>query len=168
MIKKKLFNVNSFITLAILTFVIFTQGPVWLSNFKHESTKLTIKEHLDYINGPVSFPSNKRSMVIFWSSTCAPCKLEMWRLKRAVDSGDIKKEQVYAINTYENTREIRKFITKNPYPFQFISNEDITRSLSIVATPTIALLENNKITRLSTGLSFIGLWYAQFYLNETI
>ncbi len=168
MLKKRFLNLNTLITFAILGIVIISQSPIWLNNLKKESTFIPITSHNTMDSKNIVFPSQKRSLIIFWSTTCAPCKVEMWRIKNAIENGDFAKEQVFAINTYENHQTIRKFLEKSPYPFNFISNENITKTLNIHATPTIALLESNKVIHLSTGLNLIGLWYAQFFLNDQI
>jgi thiol-disulfide isomerase/thioredoxin len=149
--------------------IAFIQGPVILENFKHEGVVLKSIPVTDIqSNQKYFYPAPTRSMIIFWATWCQPCKAEMYRLKKAVESGDIKSEQLFAVNPFEDIVTIKNFLIENPYPFQFIDDAGvISKALGVRGTPTIALLNGQKVNHLSTGMSLIGIFRAQWFLDST-
>lgn len=114
----------------------------------------------------VTFPPKGRAIAIFWSTTCPPCKVEMARLKSSVEDGKIPQEKIFAIDSFENALDIKKFLKKSPHPFTFIQDPGFSRALNIRATPTTIFLEDGKVLSISTGLSVIGIWKAEQFLKS--
>lgn len=149
-------------------FVAWRQIPILLHNFEKEGTQLPVKEY-DVINSVtagerLAFPSTGKNIVIFWATWCAPCKLEMARLKSSVDSGKIADRAIVAVNSYESPEVIRKFLAESPYPFTFIDAPGLAKALDARATPTTVFLEQGQVTSMSTGLSLTGIWRAEDFL----
>ena len=162
---------SNLVTLLILVVVLILKAPLWISNGKKEGTIIDSGSYSVFgtpSSGTlISFPSpQKKSLVIFWASWCGPCKLEMARLKKSVESGNISKNKIFAVNPFEASQEIKKFVAENKYPFTFINAPDLGIQLHIEATPTTLLLDGNRIHTLTTGVSLIGIWRAEIFLNE--
>lgn len=154
-IKKKLFRLDNIIFVLIFGFLLWNQFPVIKNNFSKSG--IILKTQL---------PGEHRKILFFWSSTCAPCKLDMQRFKRSVENGKIKKEQILAINTYETPAQVAKFLKKNPYPFNFTHSPEVVHELGVRATPTLALVEGNKVEYISSGITFIGVLRAEFFVKK--
>ncbi len=149
-------------------FVAWRQIPILLHNMEKEGTKLPTRSY-EVIN-PVTpgekldFPTQGKSIVIFWATWCGPCKVEMNRLKSSVENGKIPERAIVAVNNYESPELIRKYLQTHPMPFTFITAPDLASKLDARATPTTVFLENGQVTSMSTGMSLTGIWRAEDYL----
>jgi thiol-disulfide isomerase/thioredoxin len=168
--KKRIFSLSNFFFLGIVIFFIFKQAPTISNNLNTEGKKLEPKEYT-IINsvggtGKVTFPlENKKYIVIFWAIGCGPCTLEMKRLEHSVNDGKIPRGAIFAINPFEEKTQIKNFLDKHPYPFQFIDAADIGQHLEINATPTTMLIENGSIVSVSSGMSILGIYTAEKFLK---
>ena len=152
----------------VLAFALFQQIPVIQNNFTREDETIPSREVLvlnQKAKATVFFPpKDSRAITIFWASWCAPCKVEMARLKKSVESGAIPKEFLFAINPFESNTEIRKFIKENNYPFTFIEASNLSSELEVKVTPTTLFIDKGIITKMSSGMSLWGIWEAERYL----
>lgn len=168
-LKKFFSNKSNILTLLVVVFVVYRQLPSWLNNLKWAGEEIKAQSYLT-LNSPnnelVDFPSStKRTLAIFWASWCGPCKIEMNRLKNSVESGQIKREQIFAINPFEQGAIVKKFIQENQYPFIFIEAPEVGQKLSISLTPTTVLMDQTRIKSITSGISFVGIWRAEFFLR---
>ena len=108
------------------------------------------------------FNKSENYIVIFWASWCAPCKVEMSRLKKSVNSGAIPQGNILAINLGESEKKIRKFMSQNKFPFTFIDDKGfMAQKFNVMVTPTTILVEKGKTISVSSGLSLIGIFRAE-------
>ena len=161
---------SNLITLIILVFALYIQGPTVLKNFQAEGTKLETEEYNEIsakgIKEKVLFPpQNLNSMTIFWATWCAPCKLEMQRLKSSVENGKIPKGLIFAINPFETTATVVNFLKENNFPFTFIDATNVSQRLNISSTPTTLFIQKNEIISMKSGLSFVGIWRAEYFID---
>lgn len=168
---KKWFTKSNLFTLIIVAVVVFLQAPSFLNNIQQSGNKIVSQEYevitsTSSTGEKVLFPPQKRSIAIFWASWCAPCKLEMARLKSSVENGTLAKESVFAINPFEEILTIRKFLAQNDYPFTFINAPGVAQDINVQATPTTIFIDENTITSMSSGMSLTGIWRAEFFLRK--
>ncbi len=163
------FKKYNLFALVILAFVLWRQAPLLINSFKLQGTKLESKEYVIIGNSTIvlrtEFPQkNKRAIVIFWATWCGPCITEMGRLKSSVINGKIPVDAIYAINPFESNEIILTFLSKNLLPFTFIAAPDVAQLLNIQSTPTTIFIEDNLITSMSSGMSLVGIWRAEWFL----
>lgn len=146
----------------VLGFVLYQIVPRTMQNFETEGQSIdTSRVQNVATNEVISFPPAGKSIAIFWATWCAPCKLEMKRLKSSVESGAIPKDKIFAINPFEGQPAILKFLKSEPYPFVFIEAPELVSKLKVEVTPTTLFIEEGKILSRSSGLSLIGIWRAE-------
>ncbi len=159
-----------FTALAVLFFLII-QGPNLVNNFQAQGSiieDLTIQKYgmKSPLDNDLSIQDQK-TVILFWASWCAPCKLEMKRLQSSISSGSIDSKKVWAYNPFENSSTIKKFIQTNDYDFQFIKTDPpLETVLDIKATPTYLWLDGPKVYRMTTGISLINLWWLEYFLAD--
>lgn len=159
---------SNLFTLILLLFLVWKKAPEVIKNFNSEGVRLKTQEY-QVLNSQgaskVVFPFKKsNSIAIFWATWCSPCKLEMNRLKSSVEKGKIPQDRIFAINPFESKKIIKNFLKDNSYPFTFIDAHNIANQLQVDVTPTTLFLEDQIVTSRSSGLSFIGIWKAEFFL----
>ena len=162
---KKFFSLSNSVTLILVLIILYIQSPRIWNNYQKENISIESFQTYNYNTKEIiHFPSNKKSIVIFWASWCAPCKLEMLRFDNAIKNAEIDKDAIYAMNPYETDQVINKF--KNNYQFNFIKADQVlVSSLGVSATPTIVYLEKNKVTYVTSGVSPLGILKARWFLS---
>lgn len=166
---KKWFSLNNIIIFFLLGFLIYSQVPRLINNFRKGGTKFASQkfEVIFPKMGPnfVIFPPEKsKAIAIFWATWCGPCKVEMGRLRSSVESGKMPRSAIFAINPFEDRAVINEFLSKNNFPFTFIHAPEIAFKLNISATPTTLFIEDGVVTSISSGMSLFGIWRAEFFL----
>jgi cytochrome c biogenesis protein CcmG, thiol:disulfide interchange protein DsbE len=153
---------------SLILFIVWRQAPIFISNLELEGTTVDIKSYEVFgQKEAATFPlPNQNSIAIFWASWCAPCRLEMARLKHSVDSGAIKQEQVFAINMSEDKNTIKRFLYESEYPFTFIDAPLLPQKMNIQVTPTLVLFEDNQVKSSGSGISLIGIWRVEQFLSQ--
>ncbi len=168
---KKIFpHLFSLITVILFALVLWRQIPLLVKSYQAEGRELPPKIYSVISSSQeiqtLEFPSrDKRFLTIFWATWCGPCKLEMHRLQSSIEDKKISASNIVAINPFEDPLVIRKFLKNQKFDFTFIHAPEIATSLQIEVTPTVLFIDKGKITSQSTGLSIIGIWKAENFLN---
>lgn len=158
---------NLIFTFLLISFFLVIQGPNIFNNFNMQGSKLRpLKTKLINTESALTFPTQENSVVLFWATWCAPCKLEMKRLQQSIEDKEIRPSQVYAYNPFENNSTIKKFLNHSHYDFQFIETTPALEEIvPVKATPTYLWLQKNTIYRMTTGISIVNLWWLEFFLK---
>lgn len=159
------------LTLVLLALVIWKLLPQVINNFKSQGRTLVSRDFrvISLSEGPrsLTFPAkNKKQVTIFWATWCGPCKIEMSRLQNSIDKKTVSGKDIIAINPFETPEEVEAFLKNNKYEFTFIEAPEISNTLNINSTPTTLLIDNGKIVSQSSGMSIIGIWKIENFLNS--
>ena len=100
------------------------------------------------INGQKeNFTANKGNVVLlnFWTTWCYPCKQEMPDLEELKHKMKGEKFRILAVNSGEDSEKITRFLTKYPYSFDIIldENKDFSDSMNIEGLPTTFIFDRN-------------------------
>lgn len=167
---KRLFSRGNLIVILVLAYVLLNRLPSIISNFKAEGIILETKNYQliapTGVPSEITFPPKERKVLaIFWATWCGPCKLEMNRLKTSIENKDIPENGIVAINPFEPPATVEHFLKENKYPFLFIDAPEVSKVLNISATPTTVFIENGTLNSISSGLSILGIWRAEAFLD---
>ena len=168
MIRKYFAKKSNILFTLLFAFLLFKQFPILKNNYSQNGKVINSRE-LKVLSQNESAstlfpPKGSRGIAIFWASWCGPCKIEMNRLKKSVESGAIPQEKIFAINPFESNSVSKKFIAENKYPFTFLEASPLADEIGVKATPTTIFLDNGIITQMSSGMSIWGIWEAEFFL----
>lgn len=164
-LKKTLQRVLSFSVWIILFYLVLNS---FIKGSTNEGRNYSSTERINLNNeGTITFPQvGKNSIILYWATWCAPCRLEMLRLKKIVDNNPLLGNYIFAISLSESDETIKNFLLNHDYPFQFIAASTEDQKLQIEATPTTVFLRGNKVESFSQGMSIIGIWKAESFLKE--
>ena len=130
----------------LVAFVIITKGPGILNNFKTQKTKPE-PVNIERLSGElISFPVvGEKKMVIFWMINCQPCKLEMQRIDEMVGLGELRGDQVIAVNFVDRKSEVIQYLKENPFQYLIALDHDgkVADQFKVNSTPTIFLFDEN-------------------------
>lgn len=161
-------NLSKFFQFLIVAFVISRLAPQIYSNWQKQGMELESFDTLNVATNEIeSLFLYEKNFIIFWASWCAPCKLEMMRIKRLVDSQDVRADQVIALNPFESLSEVQKFVATTDYPFRFLSDEGLlAQRLDVKGTPTFLWVKDETIIKMSTGVHLTGLFRLESFLQD--
>ena len=145
--KKKL---SSFITIVLL---ILFAARLWTMN---SQTNSYIGKRLD-----TAFNVEAPNVIMFWNVDCGPCKVELGRLKDAVNDGEIKETQVTAIHIGQSEiQKYNQYIKNEAFPFQVIIDPDVYETyFQIKGTPTTLFIDKKRfVTDALVGISPTLIW----------
>ena len=147
---------------ALISLLIFAGGVVggaWWFKLKPQGPRSPQMRVLNLGDRtPIELPekSEEPAILLFWATWCGPCKIEMNRLKTAVQSGKVPGMQVYAVSVGENPDIVEDYVLKNEFPFQFFVDPDKqgTKEFIITGTPTIYHInQKNEVIWAATGIA---------------
>lgn len=152
---KKSDSVFAVVLLVLLSFRL----PGILEHFRTEgTTHAPVERSVLGRETTVSYPPAGPAVTIYWATWCAPCKLEMNRLRASVEAGKIPRDRIFAISQGEDVGVLKKFLRENSYPFVFLLSHPQDEAFKISATPTLILWQDRKVLSMSAGLSLWGIW----------
>jgi peroxiredoxin len=113
---------------------------------------------LPNLDGRHVSPADFRGKVIvadFWATWCAPCFLQAEILHKAAAQYPKKDVQFLAIDVGEDEKTVRAFVTKRPFPYPVLLDEDekLSGDLGVIAFPTLMVIDRRgEITYLKEGI----------------
>lgn len=105
---------------------------------------------------PVPLPFMEKKVLVFWATWCGPCKVELARINKLIENGDIPGESVVAVSVKENAQLVADFVKQNNYLFKVALDESgqAAQLYHVTATPTIYFIdESGKTEWVTQGLS---------------
>lgn len=155
-------KISDLVLAVAIIVVLGLRVPSMLANFAIEGKTIpSVERRIIGSTQTVSYPPEGGAVAIYWATWCAPCKIEMARLKKSVESGEIPRERVFAISLSEDENTIRSFLTKNAYPFTFLLAAAQDEVFNVSATPTLVLMKDKEVVSVGTGPSLWGIWRAE-------
>lgn len=153
----------------LISLLIFKQAPLWMNSFKQEGKRFTVSEVLSIYGEKELIPlKDKRAVYIFWATWCGPCHMQLSRFKKAVEKGELPKDQIIAVNLGETLNLVKDFQEKESYPFKIViaSSNNSWQDFNVQATPSTAYVnEEGLIETFTAGLSPLAVFRAKQFLN---
>ncbi len=94
-----------------------------------------------------AFNIDTPKVVVFWNIHCAPCKIELGRIRDSINEGEIKPENILAIHIGTvSMDEFNKFYKESAYPFKVILDPNVYETyFQINSTPTTLFINDKRI-----------------------
>ncbi len=151
------------ITFGILILLLLAYRlPGWLEDWRKEGQ---IAHQIQVLNleeepfTPQTLPldsQNSAQLLIFWATWCGPCKVELQRINRLIESHKIPAERVLAISSYEDPQLVLKTAQERKYLFPVFADPqgDAAKIYKVKATPSLVLLSQKGVMEwVTSGLS---------------
>jgi thiol-disulfide isomerase/thioredoxin len=96
--------------------------------------------------GKASLPRGKVTMVDFWATWCAPCKVSMPRVQKLWTEYRPRGAELYSVDTDDPSpdreKEVRAFLAENGLRFPVVVDDGTaSEAFSVVALPTLLLVD---------------------------
>ena len=151
---KKIFNI--ILCISILALVVLKLPGIY-KNFDMQNSTVQSTSLKRLSGEEITFPvPNQKMIAVFWTTWCAPCKTELNLLNKMMAIGEIKSNELIAINIQETKEQVNLFLESNPWQFLIALDESgkISESYKVSGTPTVVFLDkDSKINWISTGRS---------------
>ena len=99
----------------------------------------------------------EQQKLVFVNQFCGPCKLEMYKLTKLMESNPGLAREYTFIHMGQYDQNIHKFKNILPERVRFIMSDLLARQLGVYATPTTIAIEDNVISDYSTGIQ-LSIW----------
>lgn len=169
MIKK---HGSTLLFILIMGFLLYTRLPLWIEQYRSEGQTAPSAEVqiLGQTLGELWPHKDQCSLLIFWATWCAPCKLEMTRINSWAKSNPQFASQIMALSSGETLETVTAHVSKNPllYKIGWEPKYLMAQQYKVKGTPTLVLVDKNQtIQWMSTGISpSLELRLSQFFTGE--
>jgi thiol-disulfide isomerase/thioredoxin len=165
-------NLNRLVFAGLLIFIIYRRGPEIVKNFKLEKQDFPSHRLLSTFNTHVTFPPSdgRKSVALFWTTWCGPCKLEMEIIKRSMAKNNIPSERVFAIHIEGSAEQVSTHMQKYGFTFPALidANGSLAHALGVSMTPTIFLVSGKgKIEWASSGVGPTDIFRIEKFLTDS-
>lgn len=165
-LKKHFWNI---LFVFLLVFIVWQRVPNIVHNFEMQGQSVDDLVLQDLSGNEVKLPNARNQILVFWATWCVPCKIEMSRLKSAVESNEIAKTDVVTINMGEERAAVQRFVEENDFPFVMTLDESgiALRRFDVSVTPTIVHLTRlGQVSFMGSGVNPFTVWRAKHFLNS--
>lgn len=167
-------NLSRWLNLAlagVLAFLVYQRMPGVIDHFRAEGEPMpafTVSLLDGQVHDSVADKGNRA--IVFWATWCGPCGVELRRIQRGIESGEISPESVIAISSFEDAALLRSEAANRHYTFRIGVDVDgqVARLFGISATPTVVLRSrDNRMVWMTSGISPTLIWrMARFFQSE--
>ncbi|OYZ16016.1 MAG: hypothetical protein B7Y39_16285 [Bdellovibrio sp. 28-41-41] len=140
----------------ILFFVAAQKIPSIIAMYKAQGEVAQTAIAFDLSNQSVSIPLRTKHILVFWATWCGPCKIELGRINRMIQSGEIAAESVLAVSIREDTKLVSSFVNEQKFLFKVAVDQtgQVAELYKISGTPTILFIGADQMVNwMTTGLS---------------
>lgn len=163
--------VQSVLLLLFIAFLIYRRAPDAIRHFQQEGTLFPVQKLMLMDGSVVEYPSavGKSTVALFWTTWCGPCKLEMERIQKSINSGKIDSDRIYAIHIGGDVRSVSEHMKKHNFSFRALLDTDgsVASHFEISSTPSLFLVTSEqKIEWASSGLGLSDIWRVEEFLSN--
>lgn len=148
---------TNIVVLFALAYLALTRLPGVVEMYKLEGEVPPTAQVQDLATGAsITLPFTEKKVLVFWATWCGPCKVELARINKLIENGDIPAESVIAVSVKENAQVVADFVKQNNYLFKVALDESghAAELYQVAATPTIYFIdESGKTEWVTMGLS---------------
>lgn len=142
---------------ALILFLLVSRLPVWINQYQQQGA-LAPKLSLNHLvtQQEIKLPDGQAFALIFWTTTCPYCQVEMARIQKLVEQNKVPNDRVFAVNTGESSQSILNYFNKAGYTYAPLQDPGnlAAKTLGAQGVPTILLVnKNNEITWMTLGVS---------------
>ena len=152
-----------------LLFVLASSAPMWIKLYQKQGAKVETMQVVDAFGLPKALPlDNQRHILIFWTTWCPPCTLELSRFNEAVMQGEIAKDKVVAVSFGEDPNLVFSESKARSYLFTVTADPSglAAQKMEVSGTPTVYHIdETSRIAYASSGVSPLAIARAKSFLN---
>ena len=96
--------------------------------------------------GNAALPKGKVTMVDFWATWCAPCRVSMPRLQKLWKEYKARGAELYSVDTDDPSpdrdEQVREFLKENSLEFPVVIDDgSASEAFSVAALPTLLLID---------------------------
>ena len=149
-------RISTFALILVGLYAAATIYTNWIKRDERTSTAAPAFHATTIENHDIELPlKDQKSILVFWATWCGPCKVELARLKDAVEQGEIPKDKVIAVSLGETLETVQATARERGYPFIVASDESAKAGqlYQIRVTPTVIHVdEKQSITWVAQGV----------------
>jgi cytochrome c biogenesis protein CcmG/thiol:disulfide interchange protein DsbE len=117
-------RISTFALILVGLYAAVTLYTNWIARDERTATPAPAFHAITLDNHDIELPlKDQRSILVFWATWCGPCKIELARLKDAVEQGEIPKEKVIAVSIGESLETVQATAKERGYPFVIAADE---------------------------------------------
>lgn len=153
-LKKNAFNI---LLLVAAVYILAPQIPARIDMFKREGT-LAPQGVVTYLTTEqgVAIPLKQKQVLVFWATWCGPCKIELARIQKLIESGQLDPQSVLAVSVAEDREVVLSSVAEQKFTFPVALDSQglVSKLYKVSGTPTILLIdEQGQVDWITMGLS---------------
>lgn len=152
--KKNAFNI---LLLVAAIYILAPQIPSRIDMYKREGTLAPQGVVTDLkTNQGVAIPLPQKQVLVFWATWCGPCKIELARIQKMIDSGQLDPKSILAVSVAEDKDVVLSSVAEHKFTFPVALDSQglVAKQYKVSGTPTILFIdEQGQVDWITMGLS---------------